>query len=158
MRTLSELQLVTWLELEDAPGTVGKLSTSALRFRHLRKPSVLSQPSATKLDHSEGIPSRKIITGSPDTSNYRDYPSCHATHTPAKRGHHGPSVTLRETAKLSSEANARRAFKRRSGGSRTVNSASVRALRGEAMMEKTNKTQEKTTKNVTATSSRFVTE
>ena len=57
-------------------------------------------------------------------------------------------VALRETAKLSSAANARRASKRRSGGSRTVNSASVRALCGEAMKEKTNKTQGKTMKKM----------
>ena len=61
---------------------------------------------------------------------------------------HASSVTPRETAKLSSAANARRAFKRRTDGSRTVDSASVRALRGEAMKEKTNKTQEKTTKKM----------
>ena len=47
-----------------------------------------------------------------------------------------------------SAANARRAFKRRTDGSRTVDSASVRALRGEAMKEKTNKTQEKTMKKM----------
>ena len=61
---------------------------------------------------------------------------------------HASSVTPRETAKLSSAANARRAFKRRTDGSRTVDSASVRALRGEAMKEKTNKTQEKTMKKM----------
>lgn len=52
-RALSKLQHVTWLEPEDAEGTVGKRSTRAIRRRRQREPSDLSEPSVMRLDHRE---------------------------------------------------------------------------------------------------------
>ena len=50
--SVSELLIVTWLELADAQGTVGKLSTRALPWRHQRAPPEPSEPSTIEMDHS----------------------------------------------------------------------------------------------------------
>ena len=47
----SELLLVTSLELAAAKGTVGKLSTSAFRWRRQREPSEASLAISTAMDH-----------------------------------------------------------------------------------------------------------
>jgi hypothetical protein len=51
VEALSELQLCFWLELSDAQATVGKRSTSALRWRRQREPPEASEPSTIGCDH-----------------------------------------------------------------------------------------------------------
>ena len=64
---LSRLLLLTRFEFEDVQGTVGKRSTSALRWCRQREPSESSEPSTIDSDHSDRIIRRNRITQLTDT-------------------------------------------------------------------------------------------
>ena len=63
----SELLLVTSLELAAAKGTVGKLSTSAFRWRRQREPSEASLAISTAMDHDGKVACRSKVPEMSDT-------------------------------------------------------------------------------------------